>query len=91
MSQSLYSLVMTAHVLGMVLWISGLTAIYWMLRFHDHAPKSSHEQLTLADGKHRPARGDIASDGRLPGLDRSAGLGSTADFRIQIAAGPRPP
>jgi uncharacterized membrane protein len=33
----------------MVLWISGLTAIYWMLRFHDHAPKSSHEQLTLQE------------------------------------------
>ena len=46
MSQSVYLLVMTAHVIGMVLWISGLTAIYWMLRFHDHAPKSSHEQLT---------------------------------------------
>ena len=49
MAPKLYSLVMTAHVLGMVLWISGLTAIYWMLRFHDHAPKSSHEQLTLQE------------------------------------------
>jgi uncharacterized membrane protein len=49
MSPSLYSLVMTAHVLGMVLWISGLTAIYWMLRFHDHAPKSAHEALTLQE------------------------------------------
>jgi len=49
MSGSVYLLVMTAHVIGMVLWISGLTAIYWMLRFHDHAPKSSHEQLTLQE------------------------------------------
>ncbi|MEO6774263.1 MAG: CopD family protein [Kofleriaceae bacterium] len=49
MSPSLYSLVLTAHVLAMVIWISGLTAIYWMLRFHDHAPKSSHEQLTLQE------------------------------------------
>ncbi|MFT3698213.1 MAG: CopD family protein [Kofleriaceae bacterium] len=49
MSTGLYALVKTAHVLGMVLWISGLTAIYWMLRFHDHAPKSSHEQLTLQE------------------------------------------
>jgi protoporphyrinogen IX oxidase len=49
MTPGLYSLVMTAHILGMVLWISGLTAIYWMLRFHDHAPKSSHEQLTLQE------------------------------------------
>ena len=32
-----------------MLWISGLTAIYWMLRFHDHAPKETHEQLTLQE------------------------------------------
>ncbi len=49
MSPSVYSLVLTAHVLGFVLWISGLTAIFWMLRFHDHAPKSVHEQLTLQE------------------------------------------
>ncbi len=49
MSAGVYLLVMTAHILGMVLWISGLTAIFWMLRFHDHAPKESHEQLTLQE------------------------------------------
>jgi uncharacterized membrane protein len=49
MSPSVYSLVLTAHVLGFILWISGLTAIFWMLRFHDHAPKSSHVQLTLQE------------------------------------------
>src|SRR4029077_8986074 len=49
MSPSVYLLVMTAHVLGMVLWISGLTTIYWMLRFHDHAPKSVHEKLILME------------------------------------------
>ncbi len=49
MTPSVYSLVLTAHVLGFILWISGLTAIFWMLRFHDHAPKSSHEQLTLQE------------------------------------------
>ncbi len=49
MSDSIYRLVLTAHVLGFILWISGLTAIFWMLRFHDHAPKASHEQLTLQE------------------------------------------
>ena len=49
MTPGVYALVMTAHILGVVLWISGLTAIYWMLRFHDHAPKESHEQLTLQE------------------------------------------
>jgi len=41
--------VQAAHVIGVVLWISGLTAIYWMLRFHDHAPKESHEKLILME------------------------------------------
>jgi uncharacterized membrane protein len=49
MSGSVFLLVMTAHIVGMVLWVSGLTAIYWLLRFHDHAPKSSHEALTLQE------------------------------------------
>jgi uncharacterized membrane protein len=49
MSPGTYSLVQTAHILAVVLWISGLTAIYWMLRFHDHAAKESREQLTLQE------------------------------------------
>ncbi len=39
----------TAHLIGVVLWVSGLTTIYWMLRFHDHAPKEVHEKLTLME------------------------------------------
>jgi uncharacterized membrane protein len=49
MGHGAYQLVQTAHILSVVLWISGLTAIYWMLRFHDHAPKETHEQLTLQE------------------------------------------
>jgi len=41
--------VIAAHLIGVVLWISGLTAIYWMLRFHDHAPKETHEKLILME------------------------------------------
>src|SRR5437764_15277702 len=41
--------VQAGHVIGVVLWISGLTAIYWMLRFHDHAPKETHEKLVLME------------------------------------------
>ena len=44
-----YNLLLAAHVIGVVLWVSGLTSIYWMLRFHDHAPKSVHEKLTLME------------------------------------------
>ncbi len=42
-------LVLAAHLIGVVLWVSGLTTIYWMLRFHDHAPKEVHEKLTLME------------------------------------------
>lgn len=49
MSTSTYSLLLTAHLIGVVLWVSGLTSIYWMLRFHDHAPKSVHEKLILME------------------------------------------
>jgi uncharacterized membrane protein len=37
------------HLIGVVLWIGGLVSVYWMLRFHVHAPKESHEKLTLME------------------------------------------
>jgi uncharacterized membrane protein len=37
------------HLIGVVLWISGLVAVYWMLRVHAHAPKAAHEKLTLME------------------------------------------
>ncbi len=45
----MWLLILTAHVVGVVLWISGLSTIFWMLRFHDHAPKETHEKLTLME------------------------------------------
>jgi uncharacterized membrane protein len=40
---------LAAHLIGVVLWVSGLTAIYWMLRFHDHAPKDARDKLTYME------------------------------------------
>ena len=37
------------HFIGVVLWIAGLVAVYWMLRVHVHAPKEAHEKLTLME------------------------------------------
>jgi uncharacterized membrane protein len=37
------------HVISLFLWIGGLFAVYWMLRLHAHAPKDSHEKLTLME------------------------------------------
>ena len=44
-----HDLLLAAHLIGVVLWVSGLTTIFWMLRFHDHAPKEVHEKLTLME------------------------------------------
>ena len=49
MSPELLLWVRAAHVIGVVLWVSGLTAIYWMLRFHDHAPKADRDKLTYME------------------------------------------
>jgi putative membrane protein len=49
MGPNTYSLVLAAHLIAVVLWVSGLTTIYWMLRFHDHAPKTVHEKLTFME------------------------------------------
>ena len=42
-------LVKAAHVIAIVLWVSGLSTIFWMLRFHDHAPKDVRDKLTLME------------------------------------------
>lgn len=40
---------LAAHIIAVVLWISALTTIYWLLRFHEHSPKDAHEKLTLLE------------------------------------------
>ncbi|MDB4960261.1 MAG: hypothetical protein JWP01_260 [Myxococcales bacterium] len=37
------------HVISLFLWIGGLFSVYWLLRLHQHAPKDSHEKLTLME------------------------------------------
>lgn len=39
----------TGHFIGLFVWIGGMFAVYWMLRFHAHAPKDAHEKLVLAE------------------------------------------
>ena len=41
--------VLAAHVLGVVFWLGGLFTVYWLLRFHTHAPKEAHEKLVLME------------------------------------------
>ena len=49
MSTSTYWLVLSAHFIGLVFWISGLVSVYWLLRLHAHAPKDAYEKLTLME------------------------------------------
>ena len=49
MSLDLKTWVLTGHLLGVILWVGGLFATYWLLRIHAHAPKDAHEKLTLME------------------------------------------
>ena len=40
-----YAWVKAGHLIGVFLWISGMVAVYWMLRLHVHAPKEAREKL----------------------------------------------
>jgi uncharacterized membrane protein len=40
---------LTAHLLGVILWLGGLFSVYWLLRMHVHAPKDAHEKLILME------------------------------------------
>lgn len=49
MSPETYAWVKSGHVIGVILWIGGLFAVYWLLRLHAHAPKNMHDKLTLME------------------------------------------
>ena len=49
MDPKIYSWLKAGHLISLFLWIGGLFAIYWMLRLHAHAPKDTHEKLTLME------------------------------------------
>jgi uncharacterized membrane protein len=44
-----YSWVLSAHLIGVFLWIGCLIAVYWLLRVHTHTPKDAQDQLTLME------------------------------------------
>jgi uncharacterized membrane protein len=45
MSPETLAWVKAGHLIGVFLWISGMVAVYWLLRLHVHAPKEAHEKL----------------------------------------------
>lgn len=40
---------LAGHLIGLFVWIGGMFAVYWIMRFHTHAPKAVHEKLVLAE------------------------------------------
>ena len=49
MSPSIAQWLLAGHLIGLFVWIGGMFTVYWMLRFHAHAPTSVHEKLVLAE------------------------------------------
>jgi len=40
---------LSGHLIGLFVWIGGMFTVYWLLRFHAHAPKDAHEKLVLSE------------------------------------------
>jgi uncharacterized membrane protein len=40
---------LTAHLIGVILWMGCLFAVYWLLRVHAKAPRDVLDQLTLME------------------------------------------
>jgi uncharacterized membrane protein len=40
---------LTAHLIGVILWLGCLFAVYWLLRVHAQAPKDVLDRLTLME------------------------------------------
>ena len=45
----MYSWLLTGHLIGVILWMGSLFAVYWLLRLHAQAPKDVLEKLTLME------------------------------------------
>jgi len=44
-----YNWVLAAHLIGVVFWMGGMFAVYWVQRLHVHAPKDTRDKLTLME------------------------------------------
>jgi len=45
----MYQWLLAGHLIGVILWIGGLFAVYWMLRIHEAAPADARDKLTLME------------------------------------------
>jgi uncharacterized membrane protein len=45
----LHAWLLVGHLLGVVLWIAGLTTVFWLLRIHTHMPETVNDKLVLME------------------------------------------
>jgi uncharacterized membrane protein len=45
----MYQWLLTGHLIGVILWLGSLFAVYWLLRVHAQAPKDVLDKLTLME------------------------------------------
>jgi len=49
MNLDLHTWLLVGHLLGVLLWVSGLTAVFWLLRMHTHMPESVNDKLVVME------------------------------------------
>ena len=49
MNPKVFAWLQAGHLVGVLIWVGSMFAVYWLLRFHVHAPKDAHEKLTLME------------------------------------------
>jgi uncharacterized membrane protein len=45
----MYTWLLTAHLIGVLLWVGSLFTVYWLLRFHTQAPAAASDKLVLME------------------------------------------
>ena len=45
----MYTWLLTGHLIGVILWMGSMFAVYWLLRLHAYAPKDVLDKLTLME------------------------------------------
>ncbi len=45
----MFQWLLAGHLIGVILWLGSLFAVYWLLRIHAQAPKDARDKLTLME------------------------------------------
>jgi uncharacterized membrane protein len=45
----LHTWLLVGHIVGVILWVGGLSTVFWLLRIHTQSPPEMHEKLVLME------------------------------------------